>query len=83
MMGGPHLFLTEEAFRYPTAIIGMLICYIVTIILQVIYTALCYFQNKNRDHKYGQVLEGQADEAARSGFGDLTDMENKFFRFAL
>ena len=83
MIGGPHLFLTEEAMRYPTAIIGMLACYVVAIVLQAIYTALCYFQNKNRDQKYGQVLESQADEAARSGFDDLTDMDNKYFRFAL
>ena len=84
MIGGPHLFKSSEALRYPTAITGLLTSYGIAIVIQVIYTAICFFQNRTRDREYGEVLEIHTqDEAARRGFEDLTDMENKDFRFSL
>lgn len=84
MIGGPHLFKSSEALRYPTAIAGLLTSYGIAIVIQAIYTTFCFFQNRARNREYGEVLETQTqDEAARRGFEDLTDMENKDFRFSL
>ncbi|KAL1896138.1 hypothetical protein Sste5346_004880 [Sporothrix stenoceras] len=86
MIGGPHLFIAKEALRYPTAIIGLLSSYGAAMVLQAMYTALCYFQNKARDEKYGRPADGgdrATDDGALRGFEDQTDMENKDFRFSL
>ncbi|KAL1887597.1 hypothetical protein Sste5346_010098 [Sporothrix stenoceras] len=86
MIGGPHLFIASEALRYPTAIIGLLSSYGAAMLLQAAYTALCYFQNKARDEKYGRPTEADVrarEDAALRGFEDQTDMENKEFRFSL
>ncbi|TVY82281.1 putative transporter [Lachnellula suecica] len=79
-IAGPHLFLTPEAPRYPSAIKGLLVAYCVAAGLQVAYTGLCYFDNKKRDR---QGLRHDSEQEALEGFEDLTDKENLHFRYKL
>ena len=76
---GPHLFLANEAPRYFTAIKGLLGTYCALIFFQVIYTAWCWFDNKARDKK---GLHAQREEEVLfEGYDDLTDKQNKHFRY--
>jgi hypothetical protein len=48
--------------------------------LQIIYTAYCYFENRKKERE--GLLEGaDSAEAAMEGFEDLTDKQNKHFRY--
>ncbi|KKY24387.1 putative mfs allantoate [Phaeomoniella chlamydospora] len=75
---GPQLFFDDEAPRYKSAIKGLIICYAAAIVVQVIYTGTCYMQNKKRDRA---GYHAQAEQEAIEGFEDLTDLENKHFRY--
>ncbi|KAK5452970.1 hypothetical protein LTS15_007119 [Exophiala xenobiotica] len=76
---GPHLFLATEAPRYFTAIKGLLGTYCALIFFQVIYTTWCWFDNKARDKK---GLHAQREEEELfEGYDDLTDKQNKHFRY--
>ncbi|KAI1455017.1 MFS general substrate transporter [Annulohypoxylon moriforme] len=75
---GPHLFLSNEAPRYPTAIKGLLGTYCAAIVLQGLYTSWCWIDNRQRD-KLGQHAE--VEEELMEGFEDLTDKQNKHFRY--
>ncbi|EER24843.1 Major Facilitator Superfamily protein [Coccidioides posadasii C735 delta SOWgp] len=79
-IAGPHLFIAHEAPRYMSAIKGLLATYGAGIVLQVFYTTLCYFDNKSRD-RLGQCTD-EAEEALE-GFEDMTDKENRNFRYRL
>lgn len=79
-IAGPHLFLATEVPRYPTAIKGLAGAYGAAMGLQAIYTALCYFNNKTK-MKNGMLGEADFKEAALEGFEDLTDKQNKHFRY--
>ncbi|KAF2105055.1 MFS transporter [Rhizodiscina lignyota] len=79
-IASPHLFLPSEAPRYRTAIIGLLGTYAALIVLQVVYTGWCWIENKRRD-KLG--LHGEMEEELLEGFDDLTDKQNKHFRYQI
>jgi hypothetical protein len=78
---GPHMFLTSESPRYPTAIKGLLGTYCAVIFFQGIYTLWCWMENRRRDKlgMHAQVFE----EELLEGFEDLTDRENLHFRYRL
>ena len=76
---GPHLFLATEAPRYFTAIKGLLGTYCALIVFQAIYTPWCYMDNKARDKK--GLHAARVEEELLEGFDDLTDKENKHFRY--
>ncbi|KAI1846987.1 hypothetical protein JX265_006816 [Neoarthrinium moseri] len=78
---GPHMFLPHESPRYPTAIRGLLGTYCAAIFFQAVYTTWCWVENKRRD-KLGMQAEA-FEEALLEGFEDLTDKENKHFRYKL
>jgi MFS family permease len=78
---GPHMFLTAEAPRYPTAIKGLLGTYCAVIFFQALYTLWCWIENKRRD-KLSMHTE-VSEEELFEGFDDLTDKENKHFRYTL
>ncbi|OAL25004.1 hypothetical protein AYO20_10538 [Fonsecaea nubica] len=80
-IAGPHLFLPSEEPRYFTAIKGLLGTYCALCFLQVIYTSLCYFENRSRDAK-GLHAERQQEELLE-GFDDLTDKQNLHFRYKI
>ncbi|OJJ50264.1 hypothetical protein ASPZODRAFT_149629 [Penicilliopsis zonata CBS 506.65] len=79
-IAGPHLFLANEAPRYMSAIKALETCYAACVVLQIIYTGTCWMQNRHRDR---MGYHAQAEDEAREGFSDLTDMENKHFRYRL
>lgn len=70
----------NERCRYPTAIKGLIGAYCALIFFQVIYTTLCSLENKRRD-KAGLHVDEKEEE--REGFDDLTDWENKHFRYVV
>ena len=76
----PHLFLPKEAPRYPSAIWGLLGTYIALIVLQTVYTSWCWIENKRRDK---QGFHGEMEEELLQGFDDMTDKQNKHFRYHL
>ncbi|KAH0841553.1 hypothetical protein FOPE_07102 [Fonsecaea pedrosoi] len=80
-IAGPHLFLPSEEPRYFTAIKGLLGTYCALCFLQVIYTTLCYFENRSRDAR-GLHAERQQEELLE-GFDDLTDKQNLHFRYKI
>jgi len=50
------------------------------IVFEVILTTLCFMENKRRD-KAGLHVDEKEEE--REGFDDLTDWENKHFRYVV
>ncbi|KAL7622222.1 hypothetical protein AAE478_007725 [Parahypoxylon ruwenzoriense] len=78
---GPHLFLPKEAPRYPTAIKALLGTYCAAIFFQGLYTLWCWLDNKERD-RLGLHAEAVEDQLLE-GFEDLTDKQNKHFRYKL
>ncbi|THC94685.1 hypothetical protein EYZ11_005830 [Aspergillus tanneri] len=77
---GPHMFLSEEVPRYPTAIKGLLGTYCAVILFQSVYALWCWIENKRRDRS---VPPGAFQENLWEGYQDLTDKENKHFRYRL
>ncbi|OTA59562.1 MFS general substrate transporter [Hypoxylon sp. EC38] len=77
---GPHLFLAQEVPRYPTAIKGLLGTYCAVVVFQGLYTLWCWLDNRERD-RLG--LRAEAVEEQLEGFEDLTDKQNKHFRYRL
>lgn len=81
-IAGPHLFLASEEPRYPTAIRGLAGSYGAVIGLQVIYITLCFLENRDRERK-GLLAEADFEQEALEGFADLTDKQNKHFRYRI
>ncbi|KPI34296.1 putative transporter [Cyphellophora attinorum] len=79
-IASPHMFLGEEAPRYPTAIKGLLGAYVALIVFAIAYIALVWLENKRRDRK---GLHGEVVEELAEGFEDKTDVENKHFRYRI
>jgi hypothetical protein len=77
-IAGPHLFLPSEIPRYFTAIKALLGTYCALIALQVTYSTWCYLDNKARDRK---GLHAATAEELLEGYEDLTDSQNKHFRY--
>ena len=81
-IAGPHLFLANEAPRYPTAIRGLAGAYVGAMGLQIIYTTYCWFDNRKKQRQ-GLLDGASSGEEAMESFEDLTDKENKHFRYSL
>lgn len=79
-VAGPHLFLTPESPRYPSAIKGLLAAYCIAAVAQIVYTGLCWWDNKDRDAK---GFHASDEQEALEGFEDLTDKENIHFRYKI
>ncbi|KAH8690122.1 MFS transporter [Talaromyces proteolyticus] len=81
-IAGPHLFLENEVPRYPTAIKGLAGAYAGAMGLQIIYTGYCYLENRKKQ-KMGLLGEANIAEEAMESFNDLTDKQNKHFRYRI
>jgi hypothetical protein len=81
-IAGPHLFLANEAPRYPTAIKGLAGAYAGAMGLQIIYTGYCYMENRYKQ-KQGLLDGTNFAEEAMESFDDLTDKQNKHFRYRI
>lgn len=80
-IGGPRLFLDSEVPRYPTAIKGLLGAYAALIVFTILYWALCWTTNRQRDRHRERGADFLAE--GMEGFEDLTDRENHHFRYKL
>ncbi|KNG89671.1 hypothetical protein ANOM_002334 [Aspergillus nomiae NRRL 13137] len=76
---GPHMFLSKEVPRYPTAIKGLLGTYCAVILFQSMYTVWCWVENR----RPGRVSLVAVQEDLLEGYQDITDKENKHFRYRI
>lgn len=74
------MFFSNEAPRYFSAIKGLETCYAACVVMQIVYMGYSFLQNRRRDQMGFHV---QDEDEAREGFEDLTDWENKHFRYRL
>ncbi|KAI9701630.1 MAG: hypothetical protein M1820_006401 [Bogoriella megaspora] len=75
---GPFFCKTDQAPSYPLGIWSMIVCHLIEAGLVCTFYVTLSLENKRRDRLYGKVQEKDIDETA---FGDLTDRENKNFRY--
>ncbi|KAI1077447.1 MFS general substrate transporter [Whalleya microplaca] len=76
---GPQTFRSNEAPKYTTSVIAMLVSYCACMLILLVYWFLGSWDNKRRDRKYGKpeaVHEGTAE-----GFVDITDKKQHDFRY--
>ncbi|KAJ4248835.1 hypothetical protein NW762_012673 [Fusarium torreyae] len=79
---GPQFFRTTQAPRYQLGIGALLCSFAIMAACGIAYAVICIFENKRRDRKLGKpskdVKAGLTVEEE-----DLTDMQNKDFRYTL
>ncbi|KAI0473398.1 major facilitator superfamily domain-containing protein [Xylariaceae sp. FL0804] len=78
---GPQLFLDSQSPTYELGIGAMMCAFAVMAAAGVLYYVVCIVENKRRDKKYGPPRHTvEAGVAAENE--DMTDMENKEFRYS-
>ncbi|KAG7834790.1 hypothetical protein KL943_003174 [Ogataea angusta] len=85
---GPQFFIDSESPTYHTGIKAMLAACVIMFFCVTAYALLCYLENKRRDRKH--ELDGgvplTVEEVIRVGEEvdehDLTDVQNKHFRYS-
>ncbi|KAK7515006.1 major facilitator superfamily domain-containing protein [Phyllosticta citriasiana] len=83
---GPQTFRDSEAPGYHSAYIAMLVGYVVKLLSVVALYAYMWSVNKKRDRDAaaaGPLTEEQKREAVELGMRDLTEIDNKGFRYTL
>ncbi|KAK7535606.1 major facilitator superfamily domain-containing protein [Phyllosticta paracitricarpa] len=83
---GPQTFRDSEAPGYHSAYIAMLVGYVVKLLSVVALYAYMWSVNKKRDREAaaaGPLTEEQKREAVELGMKDLTEIDNKGFRYTL
>ncbi|KAK9326707.1 major facilitator superfamily domain-containing protein [Lipomyces starkeyi] len=68
---------TETTMHYPSAFIPIMVMMALTFVLLTLYRMYLFHLNKMKD----SVILVDADAAARTGFLDITDLENENFRY--
>lgn len=80
---GPFAFKSTEAPGYNSGIIAIMVSYIVEILVLGLFALYLRRANSAKERhmvEFGQN-EASEEERAMSGFKDLTDVENPFFRY--
>ncbi|EOD46336.1 putative mfs general substrate transporter protein [Neofusicoccum parvum UCRNP2] len=83
---GPQTFRDSEAPGYHSAYVAMLVGYIVKLAAVVVLYAYMWSVNKKRDREAAnspQLSEEQEREAVEAGMRDMTELDNKGFRYIL
>lgn len=80
---GPNIFFARQSPKYYSAMIGLITSYCGLMALGVSYRLILMRRNSNRDKEQGELTEELEKEAVLNGFKDLTDFENRGFRYAL
>lgn len=83
---GPQTFKTSEAPYYHSAYIAMLVGYSVKLLMVVTLYIYMYTVNKKRDRAMaaeGTVSDEEERAAIERGMHDVTELDNKGFRYAL
>lgn len=76
---GPQLIKSQtKAQHYPELWSGLIICYCITIV-----TAVALYVLLKRENKKREGLSIDENERDRLAFMDLTDKENKYFKYVL
>jgi MFS family permease len=84
---GPQFFLNSQAPKYHTGIKAMLAACCIMYGMSILYAILCYFENRKRDRTHLAEDEVAIDVITEIEIGemvdkqDLTDHENKHFRY--
>lgn len=83
---GPQTFITSEAPGYQSAYIAMLVGYVVKLLGVVVLYIYMYKVNKTRDleaSEAGLMSEEEEKAAIEQGMHDVTELDNKGFRYTL
>lgn len=75
-IAGPFFFKTSQSPKYQLGIGATMFCFALQIVLLMVFQGYVRWENKRRDTLYG--IPEEIDERT---FLDLTDMENKSFRY--
>ncbi|KAJ5666558.1 hypothetical protein N7462_010967 [Penicillium macrosclerotiorum] len=74
---GPQLFFAREAPRYKSGFLAIIICFAISTVTILVLRYLLIFENNKRDRTSVPVEQREELRLA-----DLTDIENKNFRYA-
>ncbi|KAK3679820.1 hypothetical protein LTR78_000196 [Recurvomyces mirabilis] len=83
---GPQTFKASEAPQYHSAYIAMLVGYMIKLIMVIVLYVYMWSVNKKRDRQAlqeGMTTEDQEKAAIESGMHDMTELDNKGFRYSL
>ncbi|KAI1338196.1 MFS general substrate transporter [Xylariaceae sp. FL0016] len=84
---GPQTFIETEAPRYTSAYIAILVGYSVKTAMVVVLYVYMWSVNKKRDREAvvpgSHLTEEQEKEAIEKGMQDVTELDNKGFRYVL
>jgi hypothetical protein len=83
---GPQTFRDSEAPYYHSAYVAMLVGYTVKLLAIVVLYAYMWSVNKKRDREAataGALSEDEEREAIERGMHDMTELDNKGFRYSL
>ena len=80
-IASPYLVdTTTSNDHYPKAWIGVLVSMVIAILTSLFLLVYLRYENKRRDKLY--PLEEQSENNEKLLFGDLTDIQNKYFRYS-
>jgi MFS family permease len=84
---GPQTFKTSEKPGYKSAYIAMLIGYCIKLVMVLVLFAYMWSVNKKRDRESASGIVGLTEEeekeAIEAGMHDVTELDNKGFRYIL
>ncbi|KAJ9609408.1 hypothetical protein H2200_005735 [Cladophialophora chaetospira] len=83
---GPQTFKSSDAPAYHSAYVAMLIGYIIKLVSIIVLYVFMYLSNKKRDREAaasGIGLTDEEKEAIERGMHDMTELDNKGFRYSL
>lgn len=84
---GPQTFISTEAPFYHSAYVAILVGYCVKTIMVVVLYTYMWMENKRRDREAAAgsqlTAEQQEKEAIEAGMHDMTEIDNKGFRYVL
>ncbi|QPG75851.1 hypothetical protein FOA43_003234 [Brettanomyces nanus] len=85
---GPFCFISADAPKYTKALATNLGCFCACFAIAVCFRLYLVWENKKRDAKYGvvqleDVKNEERHEGVLNGMKDLTDIQNKDFRYVL
>ncbi|KAH7403005.1 major facilitator superfamily domain-containing protein [Cadophora sp. MPI-SDFR-AT-0126] len=81
-IAGPQTFITSEAPKYRTAYRAMLIAYSIKLVMAFILYVHMYMFNKKRDTEQAASPVAE-NETIELGMHDVTEIDNKGFRYIL
>jgi ACS family allantoate permease-like MFS transporter len=79
---GPQLFISSEKPLYPTAMVTIIVMYIIFIVSQLAYRQLCAFENRKRDRMAAEGIEEAVPRKATDE-DNVTDVDDLRFRYVL